>query len=34
MEVPQGAGLGTEPLQEVLDEVTIERHILTKTAPA
>jgi O-succinylbenzoate synthase len=31
MDVPQGPGLGTEPLQEVLDDVTIVRLTINKT---
>lgn len=31
MDVPQGSGLGTEPLQEVLDDVTVNQLILKAT---
>lgn len=32
MEVPQGPGLGTEPLQEVLDQVTVSKLVLEAAA--
>jgi O-succinylbenzoate synthase len=31
MDVPRGAGLGTEPLQEVLDQVTVDKRTLKAT---